>query len=58
VWTEIPDAGIEVHHQTVQDAVLTVFDGEVTGFDKLYRLRVRAAPDHDYDDTDDYVREE
>jgi hypothetical protein len=46
VWTEVPDAGIEVFHETVSAVTLLVHDGgEVSGFDKLYRLRVRAAPD-------------
>lgn len=54
VWTEVPDAGIQVFHETVSAVTLLVHDGgEVSGFDKLYRLRVRAAPDHDYDDTYD-----
>jgi hypothetical protein len=54
VWTEVPDVGIEVFHETVSAVTLFVHDGgEVSGFDKLYRLRVRAAPDYDYDDTYD-----
>lgn len=52
VWTEIPDVGIEVFHSTGKKVTLTVFDGEATGFD-MCGLRIRTAPDRDYDDRED-----
>lgn len=54
VWTEIPDAQLEVFHETGVDVKVIAHDsGEVTGLHNLRGLSVRAAPDRDYDDTYD-----
>jgi hypothetical protein len=54
VWTEIPDALLEVFHETGADVKVIVHDGyEVSGLHNLRGLRVRGAPDRDYDDTYD-----